>query len=60
MRAGAAVSQRISGSFQIPGKCTGSARAGPGIATDGYASAGIPGKVKAWYRDLLAAHILCS
>ena len=47
MRAGQAVSQQITGSFQISGKCMGFTRAGPGIARYGYASPEIPGKVKA-------------
>jgi len=38
-------------------KCMGSTRPGPGIATHGYASLEIPGKVKAGNRDWLSVHI---
>jgi len=46
MQASAAVSQRITGSFQISGKCIRFTRAGSGIATYGYAFPEIPGKIK--------------
>jgi hypothetical protein len=45
MRAGEAVSQHIACIFQISGRCTVFTRAGPDIATYGYASPEIPGKV---------------
>src|ERR1700685_2081816 len=56
MRASAAGSQQIAGSFQISGKRTGFARAGSGIATYGYASPEIPGKVRP-HRDWLSVYI---
>jgi hypothetical protein len=57
MQASAAVSQRITGDFQISGKCIRFTRAGSGIATDGYASSGIPEKVTGRHRDWLSVHI---